>query len=97
MVVGNGRRLRQVSDTENLSPAREFPDMVGNLKARLTADTDVDFVEDHGLIRGLTGPGRLQGQGDTRDFTAGSDFRQGLHGFPRIGRKIEFDTGSPVR
>lgn len=87
MVVGNGRRLRQVGDTENLSSAGEFPDMVGDLKARLTADADVNFIENHGLIGILAGPGRLQGQGNTRDFTAGGIFAKGCIASPVLAEK----------
>ena len=93
MVVGNGRRLRQVGNAEDLALAGELADVVGDLQARLAADADVDFVEDHRLARRPFRTGRLQGQGNTRYFAARCYLGQGLHIFARIGREIELDTG----
>lgn len=45
MVISNSRRLRQVSNAEDLALPGELTDMVGDLQARLAADADVDFVK----------------------------------------------------
>ena len=76
MVVGNGRRLWQVGNAEDLALPGELADMVGDLQACLATDADVDFIENHGLARRPFGAGRLQGQGNTRYFAARGDFRQ---------------------
>ena len=76
--------LRQMGDADDLMALPDLCHFFGNFLRRPSADSGVDFIENQGFCLVAVGKNRLDCKHDSRQFTAGNNFRQRTDRFARV-------------
>mgnify|MGYP006965323909 CR=1 FL=1 len=84
MRICHRRDLRQMGDADDLMALPDLCHFFGNLLRRPSADSGVDFIENQSFCLVAVGKNRLDCKHDSRQFTAGNNFRQRTDRFARF-------------
>ena len=73
-----------MGDADDLMALPDLCHFFGNFLRRPSADSGVDFIENQGFCLVAVGKNRLDCKHDSRQFTAGNNFRQRTDRFARV-------------